>query len=278
MGRYAILVVGPAGSGKTTFCACLQEHALTVASPKRTVHVVNLDPAVLNVPYNASYDVRDLLTVEDTQRSEGLGPNGALVALMEGLLEEEDWLQHNFSGQYDDDFLIFDLPGQIELLSQIPIVPQLAHRLSRLGSYHVVVCFLLDAQSVVIDRNKYVSGCLCALSAMVALDTPFLTFLSKTDLLQGQEKDNLERFLNCDFIDSSVNFALDSDGRAQSKMVKSESLRNALCSLIEDFNLVNFIPWSVHDEEGIMNTFSTLDYVLQYGEDEDLPNPPEDKE
>ena len=42
MGKHAQLVIGPAGSGKSTFCHLIQEHC---DATKRTVHIVNLDPA-----------------------------------------------------------------------------------------------------------------------------------------------------------------------------------------------------------------------------------------
>jgi predicted PilT family ATPase len=42
MGKHGILVIGPAGSGKSTFCKTVQEHCEAVG---RSVHVVNLDPA-----------------------------------------------------------------------------------------------------------------------------------------------------------------------------------------------------------------------------------------
>ncbi len=39
--RYATLVMGPAGSGKSTFCNTLVDYMQT---HQRSVHVLNLDP------------------------------------------------------------------------------------------------------------------------------------------------------------------------------------------------------------------------------------------
>lgn len=47
--RYAQFVMGPAGSGKSTYCATMQRHA---ADGKRSVEIVNLDPACENFTYN----------------------------------------------------------------------------------------------------------------------------------------------------------------------------------------------------------------------------------
>lgn len=41
MVRFGQLVIGPAGSGKSTYCSQLQKYCEDV---NRTIHVVNLDP------------------------------------------------------------------------------------------------------------------------------------------------------------------------------------------------------------------------------------------
>lgn len=51
MGRYGQLVMGPAGAGKSTYCATMQKHC---ESTKRSAHVVNLDPAAEIFEYAVS--------------------------------------------------------------------------------------------------------------------------------------------------------------------------------------------------------------------------------
>jgi len=46
--RYGQLVMGPAGSGKSTYCSTMVKHCENI---KRTVHVVNLDPAAEHFNY-----------------------------------------------------------------------------------------------------------------------------------------------------------------------------------------------------------------------------------
>jgi hypothetical protein len=52
--KYVQLVMGPAGSGKSTFCATIQEHASTVG---RTIHVGNMDPAAESFKYSTAFGV-----------------------------------------------------------------------------------------------------------------------------------------------------------------------------------------------------------------------------
>jgi GTPase SAR1 family protein len=80
--RYAVLIAGPAGSGKTTFSKSFITH---LAASRRSAHLVNLDPA------NASFDsdilpvidIRDLISLGDVMSELQYGPNGALVYCFE---------------------------------------------------------------------------------------------------------------------------------------------------------------------------------------------------
>jgi len=49
------MVMGPAGTGKSTYCKVIQEHC---QNSKRTVHVVNLDPAAEAFDYEVAFDIR----------------------------------------------------------------------------------------------------------------------------------------------------------------------------------------------------------------------------
>lgn len=78
--RYAVLVTGPAGAGKSTFCASLITHAQTIG---RSVHLVNLDPAADKFEYEPTIDIRDLINLEDVMEELEFGPNGGLIYCFE---------------------------------------------------------------------------------------------------------------------------------------------------------------------------------------------------
>ena len=52
---------------------------------RRTLDVINLDPAAEHFDYEPLADIRDLITVDDAMEDEELkyGPNGGLVFCME---------------------------------------------------------------------------------------------------------------------------------------------------------------------------------------------------
>ena len=64
------IVVGMAGSGKTTLMQRLNAHA---HARKRPAYMVNLDPAVMHVPYGASIDIRDTVKYKELMAQYKLG-------------------------------------------------------------------------------------------------------------------------------------------------------------------------------------------------------------
>jgi GTPase SAR1 family protein len=79
--KYAVLVCGPAGAGKSTFCSALLNHA---ASTNRSMHLFNLDPAAENFGnHTPSVDIRDLIGLEDVMEDLDFGPNGGLIYCFE---------------------------------------------------------------------------------------------------------------------------------------------------------------------------------------------------
>eukprot|EP00903_Cladosiphon_okamuranus_P015268 g14109.t1 len=188
MGRCCQMVMGPAGTGKSTYCKVMQEHS---QNSRRTMHVVNLDPAAEAFEYEVAFDIRDLISLEDAMDELELGPNGGLVYCMEYLLDNMDWLKDELDKFDDDEYIIFDCPGQVELYSHVPVMRNVLDQLKS-WNYNVCAVFLLDA-TFITDPAKFVSGALLSLSAMVQLELPHLNVLTKCDLADRSE---VERFLD----------------------------------------------------------------------------------
>lgn len=56
----------------------------------------------------------------------------------------------------DDDYLLFDCPGQIELYTHLPVMRRLVELLDK-WNFRVCVVFLIDSQFMV-DGAKFLSG------------------------------------------------------------------------------------------------------------------------
>lgn len=90
---FGQLVVGPPGSGKTTYCRGVHEFLTTIAH--RDVAIINLDPANDALPYKPAADIADLVDLNTVQQRMGLGPNGSLLYCLDYLAENLDWLDQH---------------------------------------------------------------------------------------------------------------------------------------------------------------------------------------
>ncbi|XP_055637084.1 GPN-loop GTPase 3 [Toxorhynchites rutilus septentrionalis] len=286
--RYGQLVMGPAGSGKSTYCATMQRHGY---DDNRLVKVVNLDPAAETFEYQPYIDIRDLIQLDDAMEDEEMkfGPNGGLVFCIEYLLENPDWLRKQLYGvdsedeeeggdcieEPDDDYILFDMPGQIELYTHMKAGQQLA-RLLESWDFRLCSVFLVDSQFM-IDGAKFLSGTMAALSVMVNMELPHVNILSKMDLLSKTSKGQLDKYLEPD------SHALLGEVTTESSWGrKYRKLSETIGTLIEDFSLVRFTPLNINDEENIADLLLMIDNVIQYGEDADVKtrdfDPPEPEE
>lgn len=128
---FGQIVVGSPGSGKTTYCNGIQQFLSALKRPN--VHVVNLDFAnsPSRIPYTCSIDVNSLISVHDVMVELGLGPNGAMIYCMEYLEENIDWLVAKVKALGKEAYIVFDLPGQVELSTNHPSLSRVVKALEK---------------------------------------------------------------------------------------------------------------------------------------------------
>lgn len=91
---FAQLVIGPPGSGKSTYCNGMQQFMSAIG---RKCSIVNLDPANDLTSYTPALDVQDLITLQEIMTEEKLGPNGGVLYALEEIEENVDWLTEGLS-------------------------------------------------------------------------------------------------------------------------------------------------------------------------------------
>ena len=286
--KYGTIVMGPAGAGKTTFCSALIQH---LRNNRRSCFYINLDPAAEDFVYEPDIDIKDLISLEDVMEELHLGPNGGLIYCFEFLLENLDFITEPLETVTEEYLIIIDMPGQIELYTHVPIVPQLIKHLNK-GSLNISMCaaYLLES-TFIVDRAKFFSGTLSAMSAMLNLELPHVNILSKMDLVKGQvARKELKRFIDPDI--SLLQDAPESglvyeykDGvdngdppDAQSVMTGQSfaKLNRAVGQLIDDFSLVSFLKLDAQDEDSVGAVLSFIDDAIQFHEAQEPREPVDD--
>lgn len=261
--RYGQIVLGPAGSGKSTYCSAIAKHG---EASKRNIKIVNLDPAAENFDYEPFIDVRELISVEDAMEDEEvrLGPNGGLVFCMEYLAQNLDWLQEQL-GEGDDDYLLFDCPGQIELYTHLPVMKEILRCLQRLN-FNLCSVFVLDTQFM-LEMSKFFAGSLVALSSMISMELPCVNILSKMDLLSKKNRETVEELVDPD----SRLLALEETSQSSATWnAKYRKLNEALGQVLDEYSLVVFTTLDITDEESITNALMKIENCIQYGESQEV--------
>ena len=281
--------MGPAGAGKTTFCTALITH---LQHSRRSCFYVNLDPAATTFSYQPDLDIRDLISLEDVMEEMSLGPNGGLIFCFEFLLQNLDFLSSAIEPLSEEYLIIFDLPGQIELYTHIPLLPELLKYLGRMGPLNISLCaaYLLEA-TFVVDKAKFFAGTLSAMSAMINMELPHINVLSKMDLVKNQVGNKeLKRFVDPDanLLDDEDtgrgNFEYDMEvkdpGQTENVMTGGsfKQLNRAVARLIDDFSMVSFLQLDVNDEDSVGAILSYIDDAIQYHEAQEPREPKESEQ
>ncbi|KAH4002791.1 GPN-loop GTPase 2 [Parastagonospora nodorum] len=274
---FAQLVIGPPGSGKSTYCDGMQQF---MGAIERKCSVVNLDPANDSTSYQPAVDVRDLVTIDDIMEQETLGPNGGVLFALEELENHFDWLEECLK-ELGDDYVLFDCPGQVELFTHHGSLRNIFFRLQKIG-YRLVVVHLTD--SIILSRpSLYVSSLLLALRSMLQMDLPHLNVLTKIDNLKNYP--NLP--FNLDFYTEvqDLHYLLPHLNREQTSGIpgpttaganadtdmdddeptsKFSALNKAIVELVEDFALVGFETLAVEDKKSMMTLLRAIDRAGGY--------------
>ena len=249
--NFGQIILGPAGSGKSTYCKIMQEHA---ESLKREIVVINLDPAAESFKYTCDIDIRELVTVVDVMLKKKLGPNGALIYCMEYLLSHMEWLEEQIESFAENSYFLFDCPGQLELYSHYDIMTNIIKTLQRRG-FSLCSVFCLDC-TFLQEQSKFISGNLLSLATMIQVTLPHLTVLTKCDLIS---KTNIYKEIENgmtpeDLVEELTPFL----GK------KIDKLNELMINFVKNFSLVSLRVLNPNNEDTISAVMYEADMIIQY--------------
>lgn len=284
--RFGQVVIGPPGSGKTTYCKGLSQYCAAIGRP---VAIVNLDPANDALPYDVAVDIADLIQLDEVMEQMGLGPNGGLIYCLEHLEKNSDWLVQKIAALGAETYLLFDFPGQVELFTHHGSVHAVLDTLKKHFDVRLTAVSLVDAHHCS-DPAKFISVVLVCLSAMLLLELPHVNVLSKVDLIEqyGELAYNLDFYTEASELDRLVQFVDSHRGADQGSAageplaqagagVSSEGggpgaagggsafhrkfrrLNKMLCEVIQDFGLVGFTTLNIQDSDSVRDLLKLID-------------------
>ncbi|ESN91802.1 hypothetical protein HELRODRAFT_69993 [Helobdella robusta] len=173
-----VIVLGMAGSGKTTFISKLVQHMRASNIPP---YAINLDPAVYEIPYSANIDIRDTVNYKEVMKQYTLGPNGGIITSLNLFTTRFDQvvkILKNRSSQCK--YFLIDTPGQIEVFTWSASGSIITEALA--SEFSTVVAYVLDT-----PRNSspitFMSNMLYACSVLYKTKLPFIVVFNKTDIM-----------------------------------------------------------------------------------------------
>ncbi|KAI1074050.1 hypothetical protein F5B20DRAFT_565056 [Whalleya microplaca] len=182
----AVVCVGMAGSGKTTFMQRINAHLHGKDEPP---YVINLDPAVLNVPFESNIDIRDSVNYKEVMRQYNLGPNGGILTSLNlfatkvdqilGLLEKRTTPDPENPGRKPIRNILVDTPGQIEVFVWSASGQILLESLA--SSFPTVIAYIIDTPRTA-STNTFMSNMLYACSILYKTKLPMILVFNKTDV------------------------------------------------------------------------------------------------
>ena len=244
--------IGTAGCGKSTltdaFAHWLRDHELDVAT-------VNLDPGAIWLPYAPDVDVRDYINVEDVMRRYNLGPNGALIACADMIVNHIPSLIEEIE-ELDPEYVLVDTTGQMELFafrSSGPIIT------STLSGERTAVVYMVDALFSH-KPSSFVSALLLAASTQYRFLKPQINILAKSDLMASED---LERLMQWIEEPESLIEAIGMESKGPEKEVGER-----LCQILSELKiLTELIPVSAKAGEGLDELYAGLQRIYAGGED-----------
>nr|XP_042701433.1 GPN-loop GTPase 1 isoform X2 [Chrysemys picta bellii] len=173
-----VLVLGMAGSGKTTLVQRLTAHLHSQNSPP---YVINLDPAVHELPFPANIDIRDTVKYKEVMKQYGLGPNGGIVTSLNLFATRFDQVMKFIEKrQNTSQYVLIDTPGQIEVFTWSASGTIITEALA--STFPSVVVYVMDTSRST-SPITFMSNMLYACSILYKTKLPFILAMNKTDII-----------------------------------------------------------------------------------------------
>ena len=156
---------------------------------KEPPYLINLDPAVLNVPFDSNIDIRDSVNYKEVMKQYNLGPNGGILTSLNlfatkvdqilGLLEKRATPSPEDPSRKPIQNILVDTPGQIEVFVWSASGTILLESLA--SSFPTVIAYVIDTPRTS-STSTFMSNMLYACSILYKTKLPMILVFNKTDV------------------------------------------------------------------------------------------------
>jgi len=257
MSIFTLFVVGPAGSGKSSFVAAFAEWLDSYEIPYLTV---NLDPAAEYTPYTPDVDVRAYVTAREVMDEYKLGPNGAIIASVDLMLNFVGSIREEVEESASEGYVIFDTPGQMEIFA---FRKTGAEVIKELASERAGIAFIVDA-ALSKSPSAFISQIFLASSVYYRFKMPQFNIFNKVDLLNEDEREKMVDWVRDP---STLLGDLEKELAGEERMML-KGLLESVQSFLEAFSIY-FASCKMH--QGLESVYADLQKLYRAGENFELP-------
>lgn len=239
MDKRTFVVIGMAGSGKTTFCQRLYSWLNTDIVMKNGLNAnitsINLDPAVANPKMPLTIDIRDTIDYQETMQKYNLGPNGCINTCLNLFLL-------NFKVPEESKYIIVDTPGQIEAFTWSSPGDVIMSMLS-----DICIIYIIDL-SICKNKSFFINNMIFAAALKCKFNRPVLVVFNKSDT---SEVGDLEKCIR-------------DETYFREMLTDSESEIGSLSIYFEEFyNDLNFVVLSSLTGQGKQEFFNAVNEIYK---------------
>ncbi|KAF9466773.1 XPA-binding protein 1 [Collybia nuda] len=262
----AIITIGMAGAGKSTFVQRINSylHSLDPPSPP---YILNLDPAVTHVPFEANIDIRDTVNYQEVMKQYNLGPNGGILTALNLFTTKFDQVLGLVEKRADTvDYVILDTPGQIEIFTWSASGAIITDAVA--SSIPTVVAYIIDTPRTTAPAT-FMSNMLYACSILYKTKLPFILVFNKTDVQPHNfALDWMQDFEEFQAALASHSGARDSEGEP----TYMNSLMNSMSLVLDEFyKHLKAVGVSSMTGDGIKEFFEAVEGARTEYENEYMP-------
>lgn len=154
---------------------------------------MNLDPAVLNVPFTPNIDIRDSVNYKEVMKAYNLGPNGGILTSLNLFTTKIDQILALLEKRTQPDpekptakpikNILVDTPGQIEVFVWSASGSILLDSLA--STFPTVIAYIIDTPRTA-STSTFMSNMLYACSILYKTKLPMILVFNKTDVKDAE--------------------------------------------------------------------------------------------